>query len=97
MEENMQTEQTVEQENCNAEQAEKKTNKKCNKKAQEQIDKALAEAEECKRKWYAVTAEYENYRRRTQNQSAQRYQEVSAYFFEGSTKASCMGLTVVRY
>lgn len=75
MEENMQTEQTVEQENCNAEQAERKTNKKCNKKAQEQIDKALAEAEECKRKWYAVTAEYENYRRRTQNQSAQRYQE----------------------
>ena len=74
MEENMQTE-TVEQENCCAEQAEKKTNKKCNKKAQEQIDKALAEAEESKRKWYAVTAEYENYRRRTQNQSAQRYQE----------------------
>ena len=34
-----------------------------------------AEAEEFKRKWYAVTAEYENYRRRTQNQSAQRYQE----------------------
>ncbi|MBQ7368881.1 MAG: nucleotide exchange factor GrpE, partial [Clostridia bacterium] len=30
---------------------------------------------ESKRKWYAVTAEYENYRRRTQNQSAQRYQE----------------------
>ena len=44
MEENMQTE-TVEQENCCAEQAEKKTNKICNKKAQEQIDKALAEAE----------------------------------------------------
>ena len=74
MEENMQTE-TVEQENCCAEQAEKKTNKKCNKKAQEQIDKALAEAEESKRKWYAVTAEYENYRRRTQNQAALRYQE----------------------
>ena len=30
-------------------------------------------AEESKRKWYAVTAEYENYRRRTQNQAAQRY------------------------
>ena len=37
------------------------------------MDKALAEAEESKRKWYAVTAEYENYRRRTQNQAAQRY------------------------
>ena len=42
---------------------------------QEEIEKALAEAEESKRKWYAVTAEYENYRRRTQNQAAQRYQE----------------------
>ena len=53
---------------------EDKPKKKANKK-QEEIDKALAEAEESKRKWYAVTAEYENYRRRTQNQAAQRYQE----------------------
>lgn len=53
-----------------------KTEKKCkNKKLQEELDTAIAEAEEFKRKWYAVTAEYENYRRRTQNQSAQRYQE----------------------
>lgn len=56
-----------------------------NKKMQEELDKAKAEAEESTRKWYAVTAEYENYRRRTQNQSAQRYQEgrndvVSALF-----------------
>lgn len=48
--------------------------KKCGKKAEE-LAKALAEAEENKRKWYAVTAEYENYRRRTQNQSAQRYND----------------------
>ena len=47
---------------------------KVNKK-QEELEAALLEAEENKRKWYAVTAEYENYRRRTQNQSAQRYQE----------------------
>ena len=47
--------------------------KKCNKK--EELENALLEAEENKRKWYAVTAEYENYRRRTQNQSAQRYQD----------------------
>ena len=33
------------------------------------------EVEDTKRKWYAVAAEYENYRRRTQNQSAQRYAE----------------------
>lgn len=63
-----------------------KAEKKCkNKKLQEELDNAIAEAEEFKRKWYAVTAEYENYRRRTQNQSAQRYQEgrndvVSALF-----------------
>lgn len=44
-------------------------------KGKEELEKALLEAEENKRKWYAVTAEYENYRRRTQNQSAQRYQE----------------------
>ena len=44
-------------------------------KKQEELENALAEAEENKRKWYAVTAEYENYRRRTQMQSAQRYQE----------------------
>lgn len=56
-----------------------------NKKLQEEYDKLLAEAEDLKRKWYSVTAEYENYRRRTQNQSAQRYAEgrndvVSALF-----------------
>ena len=45
------------------------------KKLQEDLDKAVKEAEESTRKWYAVTAEYENYRRRTQNQSAQRYQD----------------------
>ena len=53
---------------------EEKAKKKVNKK-QEELENALAEAEENKRKWYAVTAEYENYSRRTQNQSAQRYQE----------------------
>ena len=62
----------LEQENLKAEKQEPKK-KKCNKK--EELENAIAEAEENKRKWYAVTAEYENYRRRTQNQSAQRYQE----------------------
>lgn len=61
--------ETVKEEN-------KETKKKPTaKKLQEELDKAVAEAEESKRKWYAVTAEYENYRRRTQNQSAQRYQD----------------------
>ena len=36
---------------------------------------AQAEAEENKRKWYAVSAEYENYRRRTTAQAAQRYSD----------------------
>lgn len=42
---------------------------------EEELAKAEALAEDFKRKWYAVTAEYENYRRRTANQAAQRYQE----------------------
>ena len=49
--------------------------KKTSKKWQEEVAKAQADAEESKRKWYAVTAEYENYRRRTQNHASQRYQE----------------------
>lgn len=63
----------LEKENLKTEKKEEPKKKKCNKK--EELENALAEAEENKRKWYAVTAEYENYRRRTQNQSAQRYQE----------------------
>ena len=55
--------------------AEKAEKPKKKKKADVELEKALAEAEENKRKWYAVTAEYENYRRRTQNQAAQRYAE----------------------
>ena len=68
--------QEIDTEEC-CEKAEKtpaKEKKKCgSKKWQEELEKAQAEAEENKRKWYAVTAEYENYRRRTQNQAAQRY------------------------
>ncbi|MBR2024037.1 MAG: nucleotide exchange factor GrpE [Clostridia bacterium] len=65
------TKQPIE-EGAEAPKAEKK---KTAKKWQEEVAAAQADAEESKRKWYAVTAEYENYRRRTQNQSAQRYQE----------------------
>ena len=50
-----------------------KEKKKNSKKLQEELELAQAAAEESTRKWYAVTAEYENYRRRTQNQAAQRY------------------------
>ena len=34
---------------------------------------AKAEAEDFKRKWYSVTAEYENYRKRTASSRAQAY------------------------
>ena len=54
---------------------EKTEKKKTSKKIQEELQNAIADAEESKRKWYAVTAEYENYRRRTQNQAAQRYND----------------------
>ena len=40
-----------------------------------ELAKTQAQAEDFKRKWYSVTAEYENYRRRTQYQASQRYQE----------------------
>lgn len=70
--EELKQEEVVTEEVC---QKEEKCKKKSVSKKQAEIDKALAEAEESKRKWYAVTAEYENYRRRTQNQAAQRYQE----------------------
>lgn len=72
----MENEEVKQPEQKQAEEKEvKQEKKKSGKKLQEELDAAIAEAEESKRKWYAVTAEYENYRRRTQNQSAQRYQE----------------------
>ena len=59
------------------------------KKKNAEAEKWEQEAEENKRKWYAVTAEYENYRRRTQGESAKRYTEgrndVIAAFFKFST------------
>ncbi len=54
---------------------EEKAPKKKAPTKKEELEKAVAEAEESTRKWYAVTAEYENYRRRTQAQAALRYQE----------------------
>ena len=74
MEEKEMQEQTVEETIHTAEEKAPKK-KSANKKLTEELEAAKAEAEDNKRKWYAVTAEYENYRRRTQTQSAQRYQE----------------------
>ena len=63
------------QEHCEKNENEK--GEKCEKKKKlfAEIDELKKEAEENKRKWYAVTAEYENYRRRTEKQSATRYAE----------------------
>ena len=71
----MENEEKIVEETVETEKVEEKAPKKKISKKQEELEKALAEAEENKRKWYAVTAEYENYRRRTQNMAAQRYQE----------------------
>ena len=71
----MEKEEKTVDEKVETEKTEEKAPKKKVSKKQEELEKALAEAEESKRKWYAVTAEYENYRRRTQNMAAQRYQE----------------------
>lgn len=43
-----------------------------------ELEKAQAAAEDYKRKWYAVAAEYDNYRKRTQAQAAQAYQDGKA-------------------
>ena len=43
-----------------------------------ELEKAQAAAEEYKRKWYSVAAEYDNYRKRTQMQAAQAYQDGKA-------------------
>lgn len=48
------------------------------KKEPTELEKAQAAAEEYKRKWYAVAAEYDNYRKRTQVQAAQAYQDGKA-------------------
>ena len=47
-------------------------------KAEKALEEANLLAEDYKRKWYSVTAEYENYRKRTLNESARRYAEGSA-------------------
>ena len=56
-------------ENTAAETAEKEP------KEPSEAEKAQALAEDYKRKWYAVTAEYDNYRKRTANTASQKYAE----------------------
>lgn len=44
----------------------------------EQLEKVKNAAEDYKRKWYAVSAEYDNFRKRTASQSLQSYQDGKA-------------------
>lgn len=48
-----------------------------------ELEAAQEQAEDFKRKWYSVTAEYENYRKRTAAQSAQRYRDGRADVIKG--------------
>lgn len=43
-----------------------------------ELEKALAAAEDYKRKWYSVSAEYDNYRKRTQSATSQAYADGKA-------------------
>ena len=77
---------------------------KCEKKKKlfAEIDELKKEAEENKRKWYAVTAEYENYRRRTEKQSATRYAEgrndvVAALFYRIIKRHRIACITNIRF
>ncbi len=49
----------------------------------EEAERLKAEAEEYKRKWYLVTAEYENYRKRTAQTRTQAYAEGRADVVKG--------------
>ncbi len=62
----------------NKEEAEKADGAETEGEGAAELLKALAAAEDYKRKWYAVSAEYDNYRKRTQMQSAQAYQDGKA-------------------
>lgn len=73
------TDKTAEKE---SEKAEKEENEKAKGKAKEEesvskaeYDKAKAESEDFKRRLYAVTAEYDNYRKRTSATASQKYAE----------------------
>lgn len=57
-----------------------KTEKKAEKKknAEKEIERLTALADDYKRKWYSVSAEYDNYRKRTQTLSSQAYADGKA-------------------
>ena len=71
------TKQEEEKENKKAEAEQSVEAEKAEKEPKEpsEAEKAQALAEDYKRKWYAVTAEYDNYRKRPANTASQKYAE----------------------
>lgn len=59
-------------------QADKQEEPQAEDPAKAEIEKLTAACEDYKRKWYAVSAEYDNYRKRTQSQAATAYLEGKA-------------------
>lgn len=55
-----------------------KQEEKQEEKQPSELEKALAAAEDYKRKWYSVSAEYDNYRKRNQTATAQAYADGKA-------------------
>ncbi len=74
--------QTVNAENAEAEQAEQAEQSEQAQAAEvdlsAELEKAKAAAEDYKRKWYAVSAEYDNYRKRTKEAVSNAYQDGKA-------------------
>ncbi len=83
--EETEAEDAAEKENANAPEAQGETERKEEPAAEaaaeeapqelSELEKATALAEDYKRKWYAVTAEYDNYRKRTASTASQKYAE----------------------
>lgn len=67
-------EETLEEKEVASESAESETVQQ-DETEESETSRLRAEAEDYKRKWYSVSAEYENYRKRTTAESARRYAE----------------------
>ena len=65
----------AEEKNAEVKDGKEKGHRRELQKAKEEIEKLKAEAEDFKRKWYSVTAEYDNYRRRTREEASKKYTE----------------------
>lgn len=73
----------LENENQETETVESAPEAECEAPVDGEIEKLKAEAEDLKRKWYSVTAEYENYRKRTSATRSQAYAEGRADVIKG--------------